>query len=805
MYVRKKLHGLMAAVLALMMCVAMLPTAAFAAETDTTDSSKTLTVGSGQTYTTIQAAINYINEQDDKTEWTITVESGTYKRFTVLSGLDGLTIQAADNASVTISTWDGTESEEGSVPKKQESYYLYNGIYIMSQNVTLKGMTINVGWDVDVSYATTLRTGLSDFDLPNSSCWYVAGIRTTKADSADGLVIDTCNFTSSIQGDDSNTNYGILTACYSFTVKNSTFNGFWQGISVMGDYYAVDNVSITKNTFTDCNRAISIYYKVAPEDTSNMGDLSITDNVITGSSNVRSKIILHDVSSNGSMGNVTLSGNEFSYGFVLIVNFAESPDTINGKTVASGEAKSAVFADNTWKNGSFYVESSEYYNSSTGYTGTISVDYPELAYYEAPESDTGYWVLNTDLDSSPYTGTYANPEGTTEYVQSVIAAANEAGSHTLSFTFDDEEELIWTLTAFKDAIYWVSGTMPTAKEDLPGLDKTIVLDDGSEVEQDDVAAGDTVDYKLTSNVPSNLDEYIDYTGVGDNTNVVPLGTVKTYVVTDENGDPTYDEDGNEITATYTYTLTFHDEMDSALSYNSDAKVTLVTYELDDDGNVTSTVKKTVDVTTDYATITTSGLQDDCDFEVSIDLLALYAKGIITESDFGSAEIIVTFSATLSKDATAGSYKNTAWVVYPNGNSEKDTVEVDTYKLSVFKYDQADNTVGLPGATFTVTYPDGSTKDVTSDADGYVTLDGLDAGTYTVQETKAPDGYVKADTVLTVTIPTDATDYVASVSFANAAIPSTGGAGTTMYTVAGICIILIAGAALVVTRKTRREE
>ncbi len=64
MYVRKKLHGLMAAVLALMMCVAMLPTAAFATE-GTTSSSKTLTVGSGQTYTTVQEAINAIYAEED--------------------------------------------------------------------------------------------------------------------------------------------------------------------------------------------------------------------------------------------------------------------------------------------------------------------------------------------------------------------------------------------------------------------------------------------------------------------------------------------------------------------------------------------------------------------------------------------------------------------------------------------------------------------------------------------------------------------------------------------------------------------
>ncbi|MCD8192435.1 MAG: isopeptide-forming domain-containing fimbrial protein [Oscillospiraceae bacterium] len=767
---KKQWKRLLALLMVLTMCVAVLPGAVLAADDEesgddssaTTVTSKTLTVDAsateveGETYNTIQAAINYINTQDDKTDWTITVESGAYKRFTVLTGLDGLTIQAADNANVTISTWDGTESENGSVPKKQESYYLYNGIYIMSQGVTLKGLTVNVGWDVDVSYATTLREGLSDFDLPYSSCWYVAGIRTTKADSADGLVIDSCHFTSSIQGDDSNTNYGILTACYTFTVKNTTFDGFWQGISVMGDYYAVDSVSITGNTFTDCNRAISIYYKVAPTDTSNMGTLSITNNVIVGSSDVRSKIILHDVSSNGSMGNVIMSGNTFIYGFVLIVNFAESPDTINGKTVLSGEAKSAVFADNTWSYGSFYVESSEYYNSDSGYIGTLEADIPELAYYEAPEDDTGYWVLNTDLESGNYTGSYANPEGTTEYVQSVIKAANEAGSHTLSFTFDDEDQLIYTLTAFKDAIYWVSSSSEKTSE--PGLEKKILLEDGTEVDQTSASTNGEITFQLTSNVPKGLD--------------------------------TYDE----------YTLTFHDVLDSALSLNEDSFIVKIGDIVLEDTNYTLTISTEDDP-----------LEDGCTFELSIVLTDIEG---IEEYD----EIVVTYTAVL-KTTTPGAYYNEAWVTYPDDESEHDKVEVDTYGISVFKYDASEYTTGddgtitykaLSGAEFTL-YSDEALETVigtyTSGNDGYLTFSGLAEGTYYLVETQAPSGYVGSSTVIEIVIPDDANadTFWAYANVPNAPVPSTGGTGTAMYTTVGVIILLAAGCVFLFSRKKRESE
>ncbi|MFR4008744.1 MAG: hypothetical protein ACLT0Y_05350 [Christensenellales bacterium] len=48
----------------------------------------------GKLYPDVQSAINYIESQADKTEWTITLKTGEYARFTVLTGLDGLTIQA---------------------------------------------------------------------------------------------------------------------------------------------------------------------------------------------------------------------------------------------------------------------------------------------------------------------------------------------------------------------------------------------------------------------------------------------------------------------------------------------------------------------------------------------------------------------------------------------------------------------------------------------------------------------------------------------------------------------------------------
>lgn len=102
--------------LALLMTLCMvlsLVTPALAAEET---EGKTLTVDAAATgegaYTTIQEAIDYIDNQSDKTGWTITVASGEYDRFTVLNGLDNLTVQAAEGAMVTINVTNNSSAPQ---------------------------------------------------------------------------------------------------------------------------------------------------------------------------------------------------------------------------------------------------------------------------------------------------------------------------------------------------------------------------------------------------------------------------------------------------------------------------------------------------------------------------------------------------------------------------------------------------------------------------------------------------------------------------------------------------------------------
>ena len=317
------------------------------------------------------------------------------------------------------------------------------------------------------------------------------------------------------------------------------------------------------------------------------------------------------------------------------------------------------------------------------------------------------------------------------------------------------------------------------KTSLPGMDKTIVLEDGTEVDKDTVAAGDTVEFQLESNVPEDMD--VAYTEDTPPEVVKPLSAVGTME---------------------SYTLVFHDKMNEKLELNQDSfEVMLGDKEIADQ----------------YVTITTSGLGDGCTFEVSVNLAAMYNADVITESDFGVTPITVNYTADLAEDAEAGAYENTAWVTWPEGESGKDTVEVLTYGINIFKYDQGKGLeaedAGLAGAEFALYKADAEgnfnnadeylvKEGIISGADGYVRVDGLDEGTYYLVETKAPDGYAKSDEPLKIMIPTDASEitYLVDVKFANTLIPHTGGMGTMMFTVGGAAILAAAGALFIVTRR-----
>lgn len=724
---------------ALIMVLSLLPTSVFAFEAD--NAAKTITVtDEADTVNEIQEAINYINEQEDKTGWTINIESGTYNRFVVVNELDGLTIQAAENADVTVETLNGETLEgftfSGGAPDM-------GGIQLLhANNVTLRGLNIVVV-DNAANKTSHMSAGISN--------------HSQMIKFADNFTIEDCHFTgTNDMSGQGNGNVAISIGSFeSFTITNCTFEGFEEAIRGQSDNANVSNAVIDGNQFINCNFAVHEY--AGESDASSQGTYSFTNNTVTGTPELYNKAYFEDLyqDANGVECNgytIVIKNNTFTNAIVGLVNLEDN----NG----SYEDVYEDGANNTFGDNTFVVSGSKV-------SGQIEMH----ANYVAPEDSNGYWKW-TGKENLEGGG---NPSDAAERVQKAIDKANAEGSKTLTFGVDNPDDFLLTFTWFKDAVYWVSGD----KTSYPGLEKWIVLENGTEVEADTAAAGDEVDFKLESNVPQDLLNYLE-------PDPADPPQVAVNAIEPNSG---------------TYPLTFHDNMDEAFE------------------NPTNFVVKVGDtvLTEGQYTLVTAGLTDGCDFEVTVDLAALYEAGLISEDDLGVTPVTVTYTATLKEGTTAGDYYNTAWVSYPNSETEQDKVKVETFKIDVFKYDQADEK-GLAGAEFalydeTAIDQDGNLiegatpvlEGIVSGEDGHVVIDGLDAGKYALVETKAPDNYVKSDTPLMLTIEAGIEPNVVNVKFANSKIPHTGGMGTTLFTIGGVVLLAAAGTLFVVSRRKQQHS
>lgn len=216
-------------------------------------------------------------------------------------------------------------------------------------------------------------------------------------------------------------------------------------------------------------------------------------------------------------------------------------------------------------------------------------------------------------------------------------------------------------------------------------------------------------------------------------------------------------------------------------------------------------------------------------------------------------VVVTYSATVAADATiagAGN-KNTANLEYNGKHSTKEETTTYVWKLNVHKYtlDSTNKEVALSGAKFVLYRKDGTDKKyyaklaggkidgwVTNQSDattlettgtGDISIEGLNVGTYYLEETEAPAGYNKLTGPIEVeiTATTSATSGSETVQYKNSSetsytpatdatvkvlnsagtqLPSTGGIGTTLFYVIGGVLMAVA-AVLLVTKKRMNNK
>ena len=313
---------------------------------------------------------------------------------------------------------------------------------------------------------------------------------------------------------------------------------------------------------------------------------------------------------------------------------------------------------------------------------------------------------------------------------------------------------------------------------------------------DDVNIGDTVTYTLTSKVP-------------------------------------------DMTGYTTYVFNFKDTLSTGLTFKEITSVTVGSGE-----NVQNVTAGTGDNTYKLT-------QDGQNITITMN------NFLASNANKAGQEIKVTYTATLNKDAVTGfdANKNSATVEYSNkpgtdnkGESEPSIVDVHTFNFTIFKYYLKDAAkTGLENAEFELykangevagdkvnikKVTDGEYRVATSEeaaAEGFksdvivsgnngkVLVKGLDAGTYYLRETKAPEGYNKLLSDIKVEIKAtygengklvsytvdytyngnkttgtaitdkDNSPEVAVENKTGAQLPSTGSKGALMVTLAGIVL------------------
>ena len=196
------------------------------------------------------------------------------------------------------------------------------------------------------------------------------------------------------------------------------------------------------------------------------------------------------------------------------------------------------------------------------------------------------------------------------------------------------------------------------------------------------------------------------------------------------------------------------------------------------------------------------------FAVFVDAEALAKNSFYTAGN----KVVVTYETRLAADAPINTdIPNQDFLAWRNANGKNskngNTVNAKTYKIVAKKVDAQTNQP-VEGAEFTLTYPDGTTKKVATSGTNGIADFGvlLKPGTYTVQETKEPNGYTINTKVETVTVGDATTGTVTvTISDTKTKTPNTGGAGTMMFTIIGGSLVLLAGALFVVVMKKRSSK
>lgn len=295
--------------------------------------------------------------------------------------------------------------------------------------------------------------------------------------------------------------------------------------------------------------------------------------------------------------------------------------------------------------------------------------------------------------------------------------------------------------------------------------------------------------------------------VDDEDRTVEIGQVLTYTI---NGKVPSTKGYTE----YTYQVT--DTMSAGLTYNGDAKVTI------GGEDVTATI---------------TNIENG--FVASVNMMD-YQEKI-------DKPVVITYTATVNEKAIQRDVEtNTATLKYSNDPADKDSYKESSVKVDVFsfnividKYVTGKESTKLPGAKFVLKNNAGqyykydtSTKavswvdatadptEVSTNDNGAARFDGLQAGTYYLEETAAPAGYNQLTKDITIVLDkngsatidgnasTPGTHHSLTAGVANSTgtmLPETGGTGTVIFVALGALAVICAGVFLVTNKRMSKES
>lgn len=676
-----------------------------------------------------------------------------------------MSVCASKDASLTLDNVNMTMDATGASGSPHAIYFCNNNILniVNGSNLTIKNYPNDAlewdGGDGGYNVNITDSTFVSDHNRSGFTGTFVATITDSKVDVINSAGNGSNGSHFIIKDSDvnfsDNGSHGLSAGNLYISNSNVTANhNAYMGIAVDGEMQISESsvVTVTENAYDSLGYAAMRLYNNYPFIIDGTSKLYIKNNSNTGLYVRQGQLTVSDGAYLEITGNQVTNNQLDGYGGGIYVGYGDNYDPT---VVLPADAK---IYNNHATNGGDDIYVSQGANGPSLTFGKVGSD----------------WVLD-DCDHLDHLidGWYQDGENTRWQVCKLEEGEKP---YAVEYPLESETATVTGLTALKAA----HGYDPVDKASYPSLDKKVGDDDEEMNDVDvDAAAGQKVNFQLTSNVPTDLPNYLN-----------PEDVTPPSIDGEEPG--TAQEVNLENRGAYV--LTFHDVLDPMLTNLENYVVKIGDTEL----------------TTEWYEVLTP--TDGCSFEISLDLAALYEAGVITDDNIKNATpITVTYDATLSADATAGSYENTAWVTAPRWETSKDIVYVNTYAIDIFKYDQADPTKGLEGAVFELYQKDAennvledSKQTLTSNADGKILVDGLDAGTYYLKETIAPDGYVCSTAELTIVISEKVgVNNTVGVSFANSQIPHTGGTGTLMFTIGGAAIIATAGVLLLVSRKKRK--